>query len=158
MMDKSHEHRPILILGIGNILLRDEGTGVRVVEYIQQNTLQNTIEVVDGGTAGADLIDIMADREKVIIIDAVQAGKPPGTVIRFNESELENIPKSILSLHDLGIAETLKMVEKINCRPDEVIFFGIQPNDISPGLELSEEIAEVVPMVAEMVLAEAMIN
>lgn len=156
-MNELNERRPILILGIGNILLRDEGVGVRVIEHLQQQTIPDTIELVDGGTSGADLIDILADRRKVIIVDAVDAGKPAGTVIRFEEDDLESIPKSTLSLHELGIAETLKMTERLNCRPHEVVFFGIQPKDVTPGLELSDVIADVVEIVAEKVIAEVQI-
>lgn len=154
-MNELNERRPILILGIGNILLRDEGVGVRVIEMLQQQNIPDVIELVDGGTSGADLIDILANRRKVIIVDAVDAGKTPGTVIRFEEDDLENIPNSAMSLHELGIAETLKMTDALNCRPQEVVFFGIQPKDITPGLELSGEIADVVEVVAEKVLAEA---
>ena len=156
-MNTFNERQPVLILGIGNILLQDEGVGVRVVEYLQHKKLPESIELVDGGTSGADLIDILADRRKVVIVDAVDAGKAPGTVIRFEEEDHENIPNSALSLHELGIAETLKMTAKLNCQPKEVIFFGVQPKDISPGLELSDEIAEVVPIVAEKVLKEALV-
>ena len=157
-MNEFNERRPILILGIGNILLRDEGVGVRVIETLQQQKTPDTIDLVDGGTSGADLIDILADRRKVIIVDAVDAGKAPGTVIRFEEDDLENIPNSALSLHELGIAETLKMTRKLNCKPKEVVFFGIQPKDISPGLELSDEMGEIVPIVAEKALKEALVG
>ena len=156
-MNESNERRPILILGIGNILLRDEGVGVRVIETLQQQKTPDTIDLVDGGTSGADLIDILADRRKVIIVDAVDAGKLPGTIIRFEEGDLENITNSAMSLHELGIAETLKMTAKLNCQPKEVIFFGIQPKDISPGLELSAEISEIIPIVAEKALKEALV-
>ena len=157
-MNEFNERRPILILGIGNILLRDEGVGVRVIEALQKQKFPDTIDLVDGGTSGADLIDILADRRKVIIVDAVDAGKAPGTVIRFEEDDLENIPNSALSLHELGIAETLKMTSKLNCKPKEVVFFGIQPKDISPGLELSDEMGEIVPIVAEKALKEALVG
>ena len=157
-MNEFNERRPILILGIGNILLRDEGVGVRVIETLQQQKTPDTIDLVDGGTSGADLIDVLADRRKVIIVDAVDAGKAPGTVIRFEEDDLENIPNSALSLHELGIAETLKMTSKLNCKPKEVVFFGIQPKDISPGLELSDEMGEIVPIVAEKALKEALVG
>ena len=72
-----------LILGVGNVLLCDEGIGVRVIEFLQKQTLPDDIELVDGGTAGADLIDILADRETVIIVDAVRSDKPAGTIVRF---------------------------------------------------------------------------
>ena len=155
-MNEPDDRQSILILCIGNILLRDEGIGVRVIENLFQKNIPNAIELVDGGTSGADLIDILADRQKVIIIDAVESAKSPGTVIRFEQNNLENIPNSALSLHELGIADTLKMTAKLNCQPQEVIFYGVQPKDISPGLELSVEIADSIPIIAEKVLEEAL--
>ena len=74
---------PILVLGIGNILLCDEGVGVRVIEALQTMELPATVEVFDGATAGVDLLDVLADRRKVIVIDAVQADGPCGAVFRF---------------------------------------------------------------------------
>ncbi len=77
-MSAACSRRSILILGIGNILLRDEGVGVRVIEQMQTMRLPDDVELVDGGTAGADLLDVLAERRKVIVIDAVQADCEPG--------------------------------------------------------------------------------
>jgi hydrogenase maturation protease len=145
---------PILILGIGNILLRDEGVGVRVIEQMQQIPLPEDVELVDGGTAGADLLDVLAERQKVIVIDAVQADCQPGTVLRFSADDLTQPDRLGMSLHELGLGQALKMTKKLGCEPKEVVVFGIKPRDISCGLELSEEIAAAVPKVAELVIAE----
>ncbi len=78
---------PVLVLGIGNILLRDEGVGVRVIEKLQLMDLPDGVEVVDGGTAGADLLDVIAEREKVIVIDATDVNAEPGGIVRFTAAE-----------------------------------------------------------------------
>ena len=144
-----------LILGVGNILLRDEGVGVRVVEYLQDQTLPEGVELVDGGTAGADLIDVLADRETVIIVDAVRSDKPAGTILRFGPDDLALQQNNPLSLHDLDIPQTLAMTKMLNCDPKNVICFGVVPKCIAPGMELSDEIAEIIPIVAEKALEEA---
>jgi len=79
----THTRTPILVLGIGNILLRDEGIGVRVIEALGQQQLPAQVELVDGGTAGADLLDILSDRQVVIIVDAAVFDAPPGTLLKF---------------------------------------------------------------------------
>ena len=163
-MSAAYSRRPILVLGIGNILLRDEGVGVRVIEQMQKIRLPGDVELVDGGTAGADLMDVLADRRKVIVIDAVQADCEAGTVLRFTADDIAR-PRPLhkggarpdeigMSLHKLGLREALTMTKKLGCALEDVVVFGIKPKDISCGLELSEEIATSVPKVIELVLQE----
>lgn len=154
-MSDGHGRCPILVLGIGNILLRDEGVGVRVIEQMQEMRLPDDVELVDGGTAGADLLDVLAERRKVIVIDAVEAEGEPGTVLRFTADDIVRPDRVGISLHELGLGEALTMTRGLGCAPEEVIVFGIKPKDVGCGLELSEEIAASVPKVIELVLAEA---
>jgi hydrogenase maturation protease len=153
-MDASDGRCPILVLGIGNILLRDEGVGVRVIEQLREMPVPEDVELVDGGTAGADLLEVLAERRKVIVIDAVQAECEPGTVLRFTADELVRPDGVGMSLHEVGLGEALIMTEQLGCKPEDVVVFGIAPKNIESGLELSEEIAASVPKVIELVLAE----
>jgi len=141
-------------LGIGNILLRDEGVGVRVIEQMQKMHLPDDVELVDGGTAGADLLDVLAERRKVIVIDAVQADCEPGTVLRFTADELVQPDGVGMSLHELGLGEALTMTRQLGCAPEDVVVFGIKPKDTGSGLELSEEVEASVPKVVELILPE----
>jgi hydrogenase maturation protease len=153
-MSFERSRRPILVLGIGNILLRDEGVGVRVIEQMQNMHLPDDVELVDGGTAGADLLDVLAERKKVIVIDAVQADCEPGTVLRFTANDLVQPDGVGMSLHELGLGEALTMTKQLGCAPADVVVFGIKPKDISCGLELSEQISASIPKVVELVLSE----
>ncbi len=153
-MSDAHGRRPILVLGIGNILLRDEGVGVRVIEQMQKMHLPDDVELVDGGTAGADLLDVLAERRKVIVIDAVQADCEPGTVLRFTADDLVQPDGVAMSLHELGLGEALKMTRQLGCAPRDVVVFGIKPKDTGCGLELSEEVEASVSKVVELVMAE----
>jgi hydrogenase maturation protease len=146
--------KPVLVLGIGNILLHDEGVGVYVVEQIQKVGVPDYVELLDGGTAGADLLDHICDRQKVIVVDAVDTDIEPGTILRFTPDDLASNRGQSISLHDFGIAETLAMARQLNCSPLEVIIIGIKPKDVSPGLGLTEKIAGAVPRVIECVSAE----
>ena len=143
-----------LILGIGNILLRDEGVGVRVAEALQKMELPEDVEVIDGGTGGADLVDVLADRNKVVVIDAIEAQGAPGSVFRLRSEELMPAPGETMSLHQLGLMESLLMAQQLGCAPQEVVLFGIQPGQICPGLELTPEVADAVPKVIRAVLEE----
>lgn len=145
---------PVLIVGIGNILLRDEGVGVRVVEALRDADLPEDVELVDGGTCGADLVEIFADRRKVIVIDALGASGAAGSIYRLAAADLLPPQGDCISLHQLGLVESLSMAEQLGCAPKEVVIFGIQPAAIAPGLELSADVAAAVPRAVRCVLAE----
>ncbi len=144
-----------LILGIGNILLRDEGVGVRVIEAMSTMDTPADVDLLDGGTSGAGLIDEVADREKVIVIDAIDTDLQPGAVLRLTLDDLIQRTDSALSLHEFGVLETFQAARLLGRAPREVVIFGVQPKDVSTGLELSEEVAGAVPKVIDLVLSEA---
>ena len=145
---------PILVLGLGNILLRDEGIGVRVVEAMGSVNLSPGVEIIDGATAGFDLIDLLADRRKVIVIDAIDGQCEPGTVLRLNPEDLVPQDSRGVSLHEMGLLEALTAARQLGVAPDEVVIIGVQPNDVSCGLDLSPEMARLVPAIIGLVLAE----
>lgn len=145
---------PTLVLGIGNILLRDEGVGVRLIEEMRQRPVPEGVELFDGGTFGIDLMDTIASRRKVIVVDAVDAEGKPGTIFKFGGQDLAARGDASLSLHDVGLLETLLMARQLGCEPKEVVIFGIKPKTIRPGLKLSREVAAAVPKVVELVMEE----
>jgi len=147
--------QPILILGIGNILLCDEGAGVRAIERMRALALPEGVELLDGGTSGADLVDEIADRRKLIVIDAVNAEAVPGTIFRCTAADLLADSTSSLSLHEFGFLSTLHMARQLGCAPHEVVLFGVQPKEIELRLELSDEVAAALPKLIELVLEEA---
>lgn len=147
---------PVLILGIGNILLRDEGVGVHVIHELLKMDLPEGLEVIDGGTSGADLVDVVANRRKVIIIDAMKADEAPGTVFRLTGDELSEQSDRSISMHEFGMVETLMMAKHLGCSPQEVIVYGVQPAQLRPpAVEMSPLIAALVPKLARKVLEEA---
>lgn len=155
MAEPSQRERcPMLVVGIGNILLRDEGFGPHMIKALQNVELPPSVELLDGGTAGANLIDFICDRRKVVFIDAVQADVEPGSILRLSAKDLtENFGQSI-SLHEFGLVETLLIARQLHCAPQEVVIFGVQPKYMDCGIGLSAEIAASVPKVVELVLNE----
>ena len=132
-----------LVLGIGNILLSDEGVGVRVVEALKEMKLPDNVELLDGGTGAFDLLDIMAEYNTVIIIDAVQGGGEPGAVYRFYPSDIGMQKKCLTSVHQVGLMDALSMARLTGHSPQKIIVFGIEPEDMGWGLELSVKITKV---------------
>ena len=151
----SNEARaPVLVMGIGNTLLRDEGVGIRVIEAMRGIDLPSGVELVDGATGGLDLIDVIAGRRKVIVIDAAHADAGPGTVFRMHPEDLAPPGEGSIPQHEMGLLETLKAAEALGSPPGEVVIFGIQTKEVRWGLDLSDELTAVVPRVIDLVIAE----
>lgn len=146
--------RPILVLGLGNVLLRDEGLGVHVLRVLADLPWPAEVELSDGGTAGLNLVDRLAGRRVVIVVDALDSLDPPGTIRRLRPPELASVSPAALSLHEAGLLEALAAARCVGCAPQEVIVLGVQPGVVDWGLELSPAIAAVVPKLIEMVKAE----
>lgn len=144
----------VLILGIGNLLLSDEGVGVHAVRCLARQVLPPGVELLDGGTSGADLVDHLEGRAKVVVIDAADGDGPPGTVYRCEARDLIE-QEGELSLHEFGLADSLHMAERLGCAPRRVVVLGVQPATMEPGLELSPGVAAALPGILGLALAEA---
>ncbi len=145
----------IVVLGVGNILLRDEGVGVRVVEALAERYgLPAGVEVVDGGTVGMDLLDILAGCDHLLICDAVQTGALPGSVVKFADAEVPALFQTRYSPHQLGLSEVLATLILMEEAPAAITLIGVVPADLDLGAELSPEVAAVVSEVVERVVAE----
>ena len=131
--------RSVLILGLGNILLQDEGVGVRAVEQLQrQYQIAGAVEVLDGGTAGMSLLEHIRNRDHLIVVDAVKTGQAPGTVITLSGDEVPAFFQSRVSPHQMGLADMLAVLELMGEKPAEVTVIGVEPRDLDIGLELSD--------------------
>lgn len=142
-----------LVLGLGNTLLGDDGIGVRVVERLQGESLK--AEVKNGATLGLSLLETLKSRRKVIVVDAVDMGKVPGSVARFSARELLTLSESrSFSLHEIGLLEVLKIGQSLNEDFGNVIIFGIQPKELHAIERLSPEVEEKIAEVVEMIKKE----
>jgi hydrogenase maturation protease len=144
-----------LIIGLGNILLKDEGVGVRCVEYLKGRGLDNGIKTVDGATLGFDLLEEIRGFEKVVIVDAVDMGKEPGHVASFDAEQLLSLPcGEKFSLHEIGLVDVIQVGKKIGYDFGSVRIVGIQPKEVSRGDSLSDVLEEKIPILVERVLKE----
>ena len=145
-----------LVLGLGNILLRDEGVGVRVVErLLEQYEFPEEVRVMDGGTLGLDLLPYVEVASRLLVIDAVQAGKPPGTLVRMEGDEIPVfLDASKVSPHQEGLQDLLAVALLKGYLPEELVFWGAQIESLAVGLELSEPVAAQVDALGGKVLQE----
>ncbi|HHJ07010.1 MAG TPA: HyaD/HybD family hydrogenase maturation endopeptidase [Anaerolineae bacterium] len=142
-----------LILGVGNLLLSDEGVGVRVIEQLQKGyALPDEVHILDGGTMGLDLLYHLEGVRRLLIIDAVETGKEPGTLIRMTGDEVPAFLSLKISPHQIGIPDMLFAAKLKDLYPDEVVLLGVQPGLIETGLNLSPPVAaRVEPLIAQAV-------
>ena len=142
----------IVVIGIGNLLLMDEGIGVHTINELEKHDLPGSIEIYDGGTGGFKLIDLMHGAARVIFIDAVDTGKAPGSVTIFRAEEVHSIyNKKKYSLHDTDLMEIIKMAEMLG-NPPMIEIVGIQPKIINYGTTLSNELAGSMSNIMNTVL------
>lgn len=145
----------ITVLGVGNILLKDEGVGVRVVEHLAQGyTFGDNVHLVDGGVLGVGLMGVVADSDVLIIVDAVRNGQAPGTLYHLQGDQ---VPRRVLakqSMHQLDLPEVLALCEVIDHSPETVVI-GVEPKDITTmDIELTDTIAARLDDLVAMVLSE----
>lgn len=153
--EKTVNGRPeITILGIGNLLLKDEGIGIHLAHRLAGMVEYTNLNVIDGGTDPDVLSLVDESTHKLIIIDAAEGGDEPGTIYRLNYDDLDLCSSDPVSLHELGILNSLKMMTLLNRRPETVVIIGVEPKTIDFGLELSPEVDEKIPRIIELVLDE----
>jgi len=144
----------IAIIGVGNILMGDDGLGIHIARDLVDMVDPTRVEVIDGGTV-PDIFTLVGENiEKLIIIDAVDAGDQPGSVYRFGMNDIESNTNAPVSLHEIGLAENLKIMELLNPKLKDVTVIGIQIADINAGTVLSREVLQKVPASIKLVLDE----
>jgi hydrogenase maturation protease len=145
----------ILVLGIGNLLLQDEGAGVRAVEEFERRYMTPAgVELLDGGTSGMELLQYIQGRDHLILIDVVKSGNPPGTITRLEGADVPALFQKKISPHQLGISDLLATAQLIDRMPTNVVLLGIEPKAVDTGLELSDEVDRNIRRLADMVALE----
>jgi hydrogenase maturation protease len=144
-----------LILGLGNPLRGDDGVGCRLIEELAGRELPPGVQVLDGGAAGLELLDLMEGWEGVIIVDAAEMGCRPGEFLRFTPAgvRLASIA-DYFSLHHAGLDEVLALANALSRTLPEIVIFGVQPTEVGWGAGLSPAVEAALPALADAVLEE----
>jgi len=145
----------IVILGVGNILLSDEGVGVRAVESLKREyRLPPEVEVIDGGTSAMEMLDDLACADHLIIVDAVRSGKPPGTMVRIAGDAVPVFFKTKLSPHQIGLSDVLATLALTGELPGGVTVIGVEPYSLATGMALTPQVEAVLPKVVAQLTDE----
>jgi len=147
--------KPVLILGLGNPLQADDGIGCCAAEALEKLALPDNVQVLDGGTPGVGLINLFEGRERVILIDAAEMGRDPGTVVRFRPEDVA-LTGSVdrFSLHRSGVTDSLSLAWRLGIPLPEIVVFGVQPARVGWSAALSPAGQAAIPRVVDAVLTE----
>lgn len=149
-MDDVLHPAEVTILGVGNVILRDEGFGVRVAEYLDAYyDFPESVQVIDGGTLGIELTQYVTGTKKLLVIDSINGGQAPGTRFHFHNDDIMAHFQDKLSAHEVGIQDVLALLTVTGRKIPEVVVLGAQPYDLEAGVELSPEMKKLLPLIAQ---------
>lgn len=142
-----------VVLGVGNTIRADEGVGVRVIEALERDwVLPAGVVAIDGGTSSMEMLEELSHLDLLVVIDAVNDGKPPGTLVPLTGGAVPVFFRRNLSPHGIGLSDVLAALEFMGAEPRETIVLGVQPLSLDLGLELTPVLAARVPeLVAQTV-------
>jgi hydrogenase maturation protease len=145
----------VVVLGVGNLILADEGVGVRVVEALMRDyRMPDGVAVIDGGTSGMELLEDLSHLDLLIVVDAIAAGQPPATLVTLRDDEVPVFFRRNLSPHAIGLSDVLAALEFMEAAPREAVIIGVQPVSMELATELTPQIAALVPTLVAQVVAE----
>ena len=144
-----------VVLGMGNLLLKDEGIGIHVAHALQESPLPDgsDLRIVDGATS-PDVFFLLGEVDKLVIVDAARGGSEPGAIYRFLPEDITLECGAFTSVHQVSLIENLKLMQKLGQAPEEVVVIGIEPEEIDWGLELSPNLQQRMPRIIEVILEE----
>jgi hydrogenase maturation protease len=148
--------KPTILIGLGSVLMTDEGVGVAVVREIEgREGLPPGLEITELGTGGLAVLHAMDRRDKAVFVDCCYMGEPPGTARRFTPEQVRSRKITARqSLHEGDLLGTIDLARRLGRCPDEVVIFGIQPQAVEPGEDLSPVLRDALPGYADQVLEE----
>ncbi|MCP4669800.1 MAG: HyaD/HybD family hydrogenase maturation endopeptidase [Desulfobacula sp.] len=142
----------IAVIGIGNILMQDEGIGVHIIKELEKYSFNPHIALIDGGNMGMDLLPFFDEHDKMIIVDAVDFEKQPGFIDTIENDDILTLFTTKMSLHHLGLKDVLSYAKLLDQTPKDLSLIGIQPKKVELDMKLSKTINSKIDTLTHMVL------
>lgn len=150
------EPATLLVLGLGNVLLGDDGVGsAAIVRLVDDYQAPPDVRVLDGGTLGLSLLPYLQEADTVILLDAIRTDAPPGSLVRLDGDDVAPAVATRLSPHQIGVSDLLDGARWIDRYPSRLVLLGIVPETIELAVGLSAEVARALPALVEQVVGEA---
>lgn len=144
-----------VVIGVGNPLMGDDGLGLAVLSILQREwTFDPPVTLLDGGTWGMNLLPQMEEAERLLLLDAIKAGQPPGTVVELADDAIPRLFATKLSPHEIDLREVLALAEWRDTLPAQVVALGAEPERVELAMELSPRVAAAVPQVVARAVAQ----
>ncbi len=145
------EPKPIVIIGVGNFLMGDEGAGVHAIKRLEQESWPDTVELIDGGTPGMNLMYMIENRRLAVLIDCADFGAEPGAIDVFDPDDLKRDERSEISLHATDLLSALELARRLGHYPEAVRIVGIQPKAIAMTTTLSDTLTAALEKLPETI-------
>jgi hydrogenase maturation protease len=143
-----------LVLGLGNLVHADDGVGVHAIYGLERDPrVPANVTLLDGGTQGLGLLHHVSGVRRLLVIDAVDVGEPAGTILRFEGKALQGLPGKA-SVHQLGFADLMVALQLLGESPGEVVVFGVQPDSTEWSAELTQPVANAIPLLVDSVIEQ----
>ena len=147
--------KPVVVLGLGNPLMADEGIGVYLIERLLESAEYPQVDFVDAGTGGVSILYHIEGRRKAIVVDCAFMDEPPGAIRRFTPDQVQSTKVlAHQSLHEADLMRIIEMARQLGQAPGAIVIFGIQPERVEPGLGLSRTLMEKIDEYISMILHE----
>ncbi|MBI3447068.1 MAG: HyaD/HybD family hydrogenase maturation endopeptidase [Magnetospirillum sp.] len=145
----------VVVLGVGNILLSDEGVGVHAVNRLEElYELPAEVEIIDGGTSGMDCLDQVSNADYLVIADCMRSKKEPGTITRLTGDQIPAFFKTRISPHQVGLSDMLGALNFHDMLPKNIILYGVEPESFALGMEPTPAVAARLPELVAKLVAE----
>jgi hydrogenase maturation protease len=137
-----------IVIGLGNPLLSDEGIGVHLIRKLSEHQDKfPLVDFIDAGTGGMNILHLIANRKKAVIIDCAKMGKKPGTIKQFELADVQTIKKMThFSLHEADILQIIGLSRQLGECPDQIVIFGIEPESLELGQNLSKTLTDKIDL------------
>lgn len=145
----------VLVLGLGNVLLSDDGLGAAALARLERNyAIPPGVRLEDGGTLGLSLLGLIADAEQVILVDAVRTDAEPGTLLRLDGADVFDAVRDRLSPHQVGVADLLEAARLIGRYPSAITLLGLVPENIELAVKRSDVVDENLDGLVAAIVSE----
>jgi len=144
----------VLIIGLGNLIMSDDGIGIHLIRKMGERkpSLQE-ISLLELGTSPLYYLEEISKTETLIVLDAIKGGESPGSVYCFEEKDLDLYPGSFRDFHGYSILEVIALSRELTDLPAAVFFYGVEPENIAPGMELSPSVKAVITELIELIIS-----
>jgi len=143
-----------LILGVGNILMGDEGFGQYIIEELSKEKLPEGVDLLDAGTATLDIADLVIDYQRLIILDTVKTGDKPGSIYKFRPEDIRQRKQEELSLHQCSLLDAINMLKITQDVPSDIMIIAIEPEDVSMRIGISNTLRNKTSKIKQLIQEE----